>query len=176
MDPAALEPAGPTDREIRTRGALVAAAISFVWLLAGLALCLVAPAMLGLVVVLLTPPLAIAAGLGWLFGPKAGAATRRRGLVAGMSVLVVALNDAAVSLCYAMLQVTTYGNVRSGLEFLEGIAVWFLIYFLYGILFFGLPGLLLAVPSAFAWTNVMRGTFRTPVPAGGDRGSDGRRR
>ena len=162
----------PTERQIRKRGALVAAAICLVWLAAGVVSAVVqfgvgsgyaaAPAAIGFAALAALP---VASTLGWCLAPL-GVQSRKAFLP--MTIGVVLFTDLELTLGYAGL-VAIFGNPGSAL-FVAVFAI------PVGLAIFGLPGLAMAIPSAWYWEHVMRRTFTASAPEGGDRGSGGQPR
>jgi hypothetical protein len=173
--PVSGEQTDPTDREIRQKGAMVAAAISATWfLIAWLIWVALSPDesglrnLVGLVAAgaaLSLPPSAL---LGW---NRAISAVRSTGQATKMSVGVVLLTDLEIVIGYGIAVIVyavTTNEVRDlwTLAF-NGIvgsllAVFFaVIVYLLGLLLFGIPGLVMAIPSALLWQRVMRRTFAT---------------
>jgi hypothetical protein len=160
------------DRQIRKRGAQVAAAICLVWLAAGAAAAVVlsalgsgyaaAPAAVALGGLAALP---VASGLGWQLAPLA---VGSRKAFLRMTIAVVLLTDLEIALGYAVL-VAVFGNIGSAF-FVAVIAI------PVGLMIYGLPGLAMAIPSAWYWEHVMRRTVTNSAPGGVDRGSGGQRR
>ena len=159
--PAPDRSAGPSD-DLRQTGALYAVAIAGVCSLITFGLAM--------------PGIPIAGLLGWKFG---GSFATRGDRTISMTVLAVLGTDLMV----AALMGLTLGPAMAidrGLaaepiaaiaQVLGGLISATATMALLGLLFFGLPGLLIAAISASVWHHFMRRRFSQPDPEGGDRGS-----
>jgi hypothetical protein len=157
----------PTDREIRKRGALIAAAISLAWLTAGIIGSLWLDAihssfvlLPALVLIGAIAALPVSTGLGWRLAPRA---VRSRKAFLPMIVWTILLTDVEIAAVASFAVAATTRQFQALL--LAPLAV------VFGLIIYGLPGLAIAIPSAWCWENVMRRTFSSPVPAGGGQGS-----
>jgi hypothetical protein len=169
----AYEPAGqPTDRQIKKRGAIVAGAISLAWIGVGTGGAVVlyglgsgyyaAPAYVAIGALAALP---VASALGWRLGPLAA---RSRSAFARMTFGVVVFTDVEIAVLWFGI-----GGLVTGTP---SALIYGLIAIPFGLLVFGLPGLAMAIPSAWYWEHVMRRTFSATAPGGGDLGSGDRPR
>lgn len=166
------EPAKVSEMDIQTRGAFLATRISMAWLAGSVVLALILWVINSQFVVV---PVLVAIGavaalpvsfvLGWLLAVRA---VRSRTAFLPMVVLTVLLTDIEIGVVVGVAAVAMSGNL-TGLAY-TAIAIPF------GLLFYGLPGLAIAVPSAWFWEHRMRRRFSQPAPGGGGRGSGDPRR
>jgi hypothetical protein len=158
------------DRELRPRGALLAAAICLAWIAAGgigWALLLpinsavaAVPALVGLGGLAALVPFTF---LGWHYAPLAvtsrTTSLRMTTWVVLMSDLMVVLAALVAAASAALTNYVERSLVDLGVDIFwgaaTGVAGGMLLYVL-GLLIFGLPSLLLAIPSSLYWERVMR--------------------
>jgi hypothetical protein len=151
----------------RTAGAFTAATIALAWSAAA------APVALVLAIVdsefVSVPALAIvgsvaavpaAAFLGWHYAVDVGTG---RSVVGRMSLLVVLLTDLLIFVAWWLVSAVAIIAAKVATEPMiaigEGVlasAAFALLVFVVGLVIFGLPGLVMAVPSAWAWQKSMR--------------------
>lgn len=181
MDPVACDPSGPTDHVIRTRGALTAALICAAWVIVGVlgwALLVKFNSALGAVPALMAlgglAALPASSWLGWRYAHDARTGSsfwRMTGWTVLLSDLVVVV---ALEATAAIAVVVNHDpNWISGLlaAIPGGIAIYII-----GLLIFGLPGLILAIPSSWYWERAMRRAFNWATPVDGAPGSGERPR
>jgi hypothetical protein len=155
---------GPTNREIRKRGALIAALICVAWVLGGgvgWALLLPVNSAFAAVPVLVAigglAALPVSPWLGWKYAhdARSGKSFWR------MTLWTVALSDLVVVVAFealAAIAVLVNHDPNWVGDILLAIPVGLVIYSL-GLVIFGLPGLLLAIPSCWYWEHAMRRRF-----------------
>lgn len=140
----------------RGTGALVAGLISVAWAAVGALAAVVVPD-LGLVLVV--PALSAAlvvAGLGWLLGERA-VERRSFGPMVALAVLAVLLNALLIAFFLAL---------NSSRDLFE-LVVLLLLAFAYGLVIFGLPALVIALLSAYAWLRLLLAAFPDATRAAG---------
>jgi hypothetical protein len=159
---------GPTDREIRTRGGLVAGLIAGAWLAAGVVGGFVNPDVQRTLLGLLVPPVFIVILLGRRLGVKALTSEFRIGLpaVIQMAMLTVAINSFAVAfeaLAWNLLTTPYWDTYRPTIgELVLGFVVGPIILGLLGIVTFGLIAIWPALASAGLWSYLLRRSFGRP--------------
>ena len=180
-----VSPMPPANREIRKRGAVLAAAICLAWIIGGgigwLVLLPINSAVAAVPALVALGGLAALPGftfLGWRYALRAIAS---RDAFLPMTALVVLISDLVVvgAMIVAAAVAAITGFVELDLANMAAAALWgivqaaigCIVLYVIGLLIFGLPGLLLAVPSSWYWEHRMRSAFSEPVPAGGGRGS-----
>ena len=143
------------EAQIRRHGAKVAAAISVVWITVGIVgtlwLNALGSSLMGIPALMLAGGIAalpVSTWLGWRLAPRAvrsGKAFRR------MTLWTVVLTDAEIAIG------VTLGILLTSLRFE---ALLFLpLGFVIGLVIYGLPGLAMAIPSAWVWERAVRNTF-----------------
>jgi hypothetical protein len=171
----------PSDRDVRNRGAIIAALICAAWTIGGaIGWLLLLPvnstlaAVPALIAIAGLAALPASCWLGWRYAHDArtGHAFWR------MTVLSVLLSDLVVVVTFEVLAAIAV-LVNTDPNWLFGVVAavpgGLLIYSI-GLLIFGLPGLILAIPSCWYWEYAMRRSFSWPTRGGGDRGSGDQRR
>jgi hypothetical protein len=138
---------------VRGWSAVSAAGIAAGWAIVGVLLWTVVPDLGNLLIVPSLSAILIVAILGWLLG-KWAAGSRSRGPLVTMAALSVVLNALLIALVLA-LPSALFGEA-GGLLALVGVG---LIFFLYGLFIFGLPALVIALPSAYVWLRLLRACF-----------------
>jgi hypothetical protein len=162
-----------TNGGIQEKGAWTAAAISSAWLVGGVVGALVLAA-LGSSLVIVPALVAIGAlaalpvsfVLGWKLTPRA---VTSRSAFWPMTLLSVLLTDLELAVVSGLLVGLMDRNAVTAVG-------WTVIAAGFGLVIYGLPGLALAIPSAWFWEHKMRQRSNATAPAGGDRGSDDRLR
>jgi hypothetical protein len=141
--------------QVRKHGAKVAAAISALWIAGGVVVALWLNALrsgfvvvLAYVVVGAIAALPVSTWLGWRLAPLA---VRSRKAFLRMTLWTVVLTDIELAVVAGFaLAVITHSF---GALLLAPLAV------VMGLLIYGLPGLAIAIPSAWWWEHVLRSTF-----------------
>ena len=189
VTPVAGKQSGPTDREIRKEGAILAATICLTWISIGVigsvVLAVVSSgfvAVPALIAVAGTVALPVFTWLGWRY---AHAAKTRKAFLP-MTILGVLLTDLEIVLSLLMVGLVAFvlDWLSVGHSTMAADGLWLVpkalaaaaLLYAFGLLIFGLPGLLLAIPSAWFWEHDMRRTFNWRDPEVGARESGDRPR